>query len=119
MICKIIGAFFRPPAKALLDALSLGTPLIVCPDNDNEFDDNAVAVLVRSEDICQPSRDLLAETLGNYGYTLEDVLAQPAWQLGYVPRTDAPEVRALLNGRPEALGLFQCDASGKPLVEFS
>lgn len=88
---QIVGAHFRPPAKALLACLPAGHPLWLRPEPTNEYDSNAVQVLLRSDSL--PSlleepffRDELERQLAGQGSDVESVLAQEEWHLGYLPR---------------------------------
>jgi hypothetical protein len=88
---QIVGAHFRPPAKALLACLPAGHPLYLRPEPTNEYDENAVQVLLRSESlqplVAEPFfRDELQMQLSGQGSDVESVLAQPEWHLGYLPR---------------------------------
>jgi hypothetical protein len=60
---SLVGAHFRPPAKALLAVLPTGHPLFLRPEPTNEYDSNAVQVALRTA-----------------------VLSQEEWHLGYLPR---------------------------------
>lgn len=42
----LVGMHFRPPAKEVLSVLPLGTSLILQPEPENQYDMNAVAVLI-------------------------------------------------------------------------
>lgn len=88
---QIVGAHFRPPAKALLACLPAGHPLWLRPEPTNDYDENAVQVLLRSDSmqplVAEPSiRDELERQLSGQGFDLESVLSQPEWHLGYLPR---------------------------------
>lgn len=85
---NLVGAHFRPPAKALLACLPAGHPLYLRPEPTNEFDENAVQVLLASSTIPTDEflRDELNNQLAGQGFDLETVLAEPEWHLGYLPR---------------------------------
>lgn len=88
---QIVGAHFRPPAKALLACLPAGHQLWLRPEPTNEYDENAVQVLLRSTSL-QPLlsepfiKDELDRQLSGQGFDLESVLAQPEWHLGFLPK---------------------------------
>ena len=84
-IAPIVGAQFRPPAKALLAALPQGTPLRLQAEPDNEYDSLAVAVWLDSEAIPASCHEELKLHLAGYGFDLEQVLTQPSWHLGFIP----------------------------------
>lgn len=88
---QIVGAHFRPPAKALLSCLPAGHQLWLRPEPTNEWDENAVQVLLRSASLrsllTEPFiRDELERQLSGQGSDIESVLVQPEWHLGYLPR---------------------------------
>lgn len=85
---NLVGAHFRPPAKALLACLPAGHPLYLRPEPTNEFDENAVQVLLASSTIPQDEflRDELNNQLAGQGFDLETVLGEPEWHLGYLPK---------------------------------
>lgn len=88
---QIVGAHFRPPAKALLACLPAGHQLWLRPEPTNEYDENAVQVLLRSESlqplIAEPFfHDALQMQLSGQGSDIETVLAQPEWHIGYLPK---------------------------------
>jgi hypothetical protein len=88
---QIVGAHFRPPAKALLACLPAGHQLWLRPEPTNEYDENAVQVLLRSDSL-QPLlaepfiRDELEHQLSGQGFDVEGVLGEAEWHLGYLPR---------------------------------
>lgn len=88
---NIVGQHFRPPAKALLACLPAGHPLFLRPEPTNEYDENAVQVLLRSEslrDLCNEEffRDEVERQLASQGFDLEQVLGEAEWHLGYLPK---------------------------------
>lgn len=88
---QIVGAHFRPPAKALLACLPAGHLLALRPEPTNEWDENAVQVLLRTSTL-QPlvAEEFFADELNNQlsgqGSDLESVLAKEEWHLGYLPK---------------------------------
>jgi hypothetical protein len=87
----IVGARFRPPAQGLLDVLAHSTPLVLRREPSNEYDINAIQVLVASSAITAPTAQL-AKVLEGYGLTIEDLHARSEWHLGYIPRGDAAQL---------------------------
>lgn len=88
---QLVGAHFRPPAKALLAVLPAGHPLLLRPEPTNEYDANAVQVLLRSTSL----EPLLADAafaeevesqLAGQGYDLQQIREADEWHLGYLPR---------------------------------
>lgn len=89
----LVGAHFRPPAKALLACLPTGHPLILRPEPANEYDRNAVQVLLRTDTLValgDPLDDFikneLETNLADYGFDLQTIYEADEWQLGYLPR---------------------------------
>lgn len=88
---NLVGAHFRPPAKALLACLPAGHPLALRPEPQNEYDGNAVQVLLLTTSL-QPLltdqflSDEMANQLAGQGYDLEQISAEPEWHLGYLPK---------------------------------
>jgi hypothetical protein len=117
----IVGMFYRPPAKALIDALAVGTPLLLIAEPENNFDPNAVAVWLHSKDIPEASYTALEETLPPFGWTLEKVLEEEEHHLGYIPKEMAAQLKAcgaVKDG--EAVEVtFSTSASGAPRVKFA
>lgn len=88
---QIVGAHFRPPAKALLACLPAGHPLVLRPEPTNEYDENAVQVLLRSTTLaplCEDPffKEELFGQLTAQGFDVDSVLEEPEWHLGYLPR---------------------------------
>ncbi len=88
---QLVGAHFRPPAKALLAVLPAGHPLLLRPEPTNEYDANAVQVLLRTSSLILlitevTFRDELENQLAGAGFDVDAVLAEDEWHLGYLPR---------------------------------
>ena len=111
----VVGAYFRPPAKAILQVLPTGTPLVLRPEPTNQYDANAIQVIVATSDI--PQDDLEAAVCG-YGFTLEEVLAKPEWHLGYIPRVDAVDLAPKL-GSKTVSGELAFGMKGQPMVTLA
>lgn len=125
-VYPIVGAHFKPPAKAVLQAVPLGTPLVLRPEPSNPYDANAVAVWISSVEFGADLYPLLTSLCGGYGWSLEDLLAQGEHQLGYVPAKLALECRAelALTGRPltpdrDFESELCCLANGNPAVKLA
>lgn len=87
----LVGAHFCPPAKQLLTALPAGTPLLLIPEPDNPYDENAVRVLLPLSSLPSTEDPLsggLDHALLGTGLSLDDLLAagEPI-HLGYLPAT--------------------------------
>lgn len=88
---NLVGAHFRPPAKALLACLPAGHPLFLRPEPTNEYDENAVQVLLASctlSPLCDDQffADEMNNQLQGQGSDLESVMAQDEWHLGFLPK---------------------------------
>lgn len=90
---SLVGAHFRPPAKALLAFLPTGCPLALRPEPTNEYDENAVQVVLRTA-ILIPILNHAAvrdeaevvSVLASAGYDLQSIREEEEWHLGYLPR---------------------------------
>lgn len=131
----LVGAYFRPPAKALLQSLPALHPLELRPEPSNPYDPNAVAVWLDASTIPDEIvQDELQYTLPGMGQDVDSLLTQRWWQLGYIAKDRAAEVHEpiarflqhaneaaecpddILSGLSATLGF---DGAGKPLVKFS
>ena len=117
----IVGAFYRPPAQIILNALAVGTPLFVEAEPDNQADINACAVFIKSADIPASAHEALELNLPGIGLSLEEVLLQDLWHLGYIPKGFAAQLRSLdivsLNNRLE--GTFSVNPQGQARISFA
>ena len=113
---KIVGAHFHPPAKAILQSLPGGAELILRPEPDNQYDPNAVMVLVESATIPASEHETLGLASAGYGVELSELLGAKEWHLGYVPRTEAIDLAPQLDGE-QILGRLVFDAKGAPCVK--
>lgn len=85
----LVGAHYRPPAKALLQVIPAGTELILRAEPDNPYDSNAVQVLLATANIPEDvEQDLEMHALG-YGFDLAQIKNQEEWHVGYVKATEA------------------------------
>jgi hypothetical protein len=89
----IVGAFYRPPAKLILQAIAVGTPLLLSAEPDNEFDPHAVAVWIITENIAGPALELLELNIPTVGIDMETFVSQEQWHLGYVPKEWSVKLR--------------------------
>lgn len=116
----IVGSFYRPPAKALIQSLPVGTPLTVRAEPDNPVDPNAIAVWLKSKDLTEAALAELDMLLSGFGYTIQQILDSKEWQLGYLPKEIAEVLRGndSVKAGEDIQGTFRCAASGAPRVEF-
>src|SRR5882724_8090353 len=108
----VVGMHFRPPAKALMQVLHGGCPLVLRPEPSNPYDEHAIQVLVRSADIKEEQHETLTTLAAGAGFTLEAILAEELWHLGYIPRDRNQEVA--LKGQTSGELSFSLD--GKPCI---
>lgn len=124
MILSIVGAKFRPPANAIIQVLPAGAELELKPEPGNPYDVNAIQVLVRSSQIPPGQSEELAIRAKGYGSSLESILSQEEWHLGYVPREDASSIIDLMNdwltvnSTDVVPGRLRFSSKGWPQVEF-
>ena len=116
----IVGAFYRPPAKAILSVLPIGTKLTLRAEPTNEYDPNAIAVYIETSEIKtivanKKAKTLLASEALNSGILLDEILSQSEHHLGYIPRTIAVKIK--LNSDVPAK--FTTSLDGKPSVIFN
>lgn len=118
----IVGSHYRPPAKAILEALPLNTPLTLHAEPENEYDTNAIQVLVASSAIARAVRNseecrrTLVNACADCGFTdFETLFAQESWHLGYIPRGIAAKIKL----DEDALGALCFLPDGKPAISTS
>jgi hypothetical protein len=118
----IVGAYYRPPAKAILDHLPVGAPLFLRPDpcgsrcNADHSDPTALSVWLRPEAI--PESDDLELKLRGYGSSVAELRALAELHIGYIPK----DVAATLAVPPNAADIpaeFSVGARGTPRVSFT
>lgn len=79
----LVGMHFRPPAKEVLSVLPLNTTLILRPEPENQYDMNAVAVLVDMADF--PTRLIpLLDTILPMPFEAVELCANGLLHLGYL-----------------------------------
>lgn len=113
----IVGSFYRPPAKMILEHLALDTPLYLEAEPTNQFDVNAIAVYLESKDIPSATLAALEPLLPSCGHSLESLEDLKLIHLGYIPK----ELAKILRGRNfwSADGVFVTSSSGAPQIKFT
>lgn len=88
-LALLVGAYHRPPAAALLAALSQGASLDLVPEPDNPYDAQAIQVWLTIDQLPTEGEALanLELALPGFGSSLDEVLAEPQWMLGYLAAT--------------------------------
>jgi hypothetical protein len=112
----IVGAFHHPPAKALIEALPIGTPLTLIAEPDNAFDVNAIMVWLKSTDIPEAAYPMLEESLPAFGHSLDTVTNQESWHIGYIPKEMAAKLRAQGVAEQPLEVSFSTSTNGAPRV---
>lgn len=92
-LTPIVGAGFRPPAKALLAALPQGAPLRLVREPENPYDGLAIRVECSPDALNAEAtqRDDFQLMLAGYGFDMAAIQAAAYWHLGYVPKTHNAE----------------------------
>lgn len=135
-LALLVGAYHRPPARQLLTALPAGASLMLRPEPDNPYDAAAVQVWCQTDSLPAEgeARDNLEFELPGTGHSLDEVLEQPEWMLGYLA---ASEGKPLAQGRaktglqlqgnrevadalaqPDHRASLQWGPGGEPLVQI-
>lgn len=118
----VVGMHFRPPAKAILQVLPTDFPLNLELEPDNEYDPNAIKVMVKSGDIPKDAHSDLGNLAAGFGFDLDTILAQEAWHLGYIARGQAAELAGFLGGGSPThkfvSGKLAFDHEGKPIMDM-
>ncbi len=117
----IVGAHYRPPAKAILSGISPGTKLFLRAEPSNEFDVNAIQVLINTDEIKHEDHENLNSELSGYGQSIKDLQASDEIHLGYIPRQIAKVLKesGIVSNDVEYSGEYVLNFSGKPMVDFS
>lgn len=117
MSLPIVGAHYRPPAKALLSVLPAGTTLLARPEPENEHDPNAIMIVLRSSDIPHSHAEAIATAVAGFGFTSDEIFSQAEWHVGYIPAKIAIMLAPKLVGQ-EAEGKLTFDLAGKPKIDL-
>jgi len=80
----LVGAHFRPPAKAILQHLPAGAELRLEREPENPYDASAIKVIVRSALIPESQYAELEIAVQGHGLSLDEVLSQSEHHLGYI-----------------------------------
>ena len=123
-IVNLVGAFFRPPAKFLLEVLPAGTPLTLVPEPENPYDENAIAVYGSAAGASLAGLMSIAPQLEGCGHGLPDDLEERAeWvetsrHLGYVAKEQTASIRVASGGSDAPWhAKLSFSAEGKPQVK--
>jgi hypothetical protein len=107
-LSPIVGAFYRPPAKTIMNLLDVGHELVLSPEPTNQYDPNAIRVLVKLNTIMIPEvdKDRISDELMRFGASWEDLQKDefgeksedPVFHLGYIPRSGGKTAK--IDGEP-------------------
>jgi hypothetical protein len=126
----LVGMHFRPPAKQMVNCLPSGTLLRLQAEPENPYDPQALQVWVASSLIPESQWEGLIEALQGTGFSLEDLLGQEEWHLGYVARSGGKplekaglaagnaEFAAALAEHPDAMASLGVHLDGAPMVQL-
>lgn len=112
----IVGAFYRPPAKLILEHLALDTPLYLEAEPTNAYDVNAIAVYLCTHDIPAASLKALEPLLPSCGHSVESLEDMQTIHVGYIPKELAKVLRS--RGFITADGVFATSSTGAPQITF-
>ena len=114
----IVGAHFRPPAKALLGVLPSGFKgLRLRAEPSNPFDSNAVQVLLCSDELPHELAPRISDACLPFGFDSAAIYEQAEWHLGYIPKGIAAIVQPQITS--DIRGELSFDAFGKPFVSVT
>lgn len=102
LIIPLVGMHFRPPAQEVLNGLALGTQVFMMPEPNNQYDRNAVRVLVDLADLSSERLDLIDAL----GVDSGGLISQGPFMLGYLAATGGKPARGG-PGNVEALKFMQ------------
>ena len=116
----IVGMRFRPPATGLVNGISTGQTLYLRAEPTNPYDENAVQVILKSEEIDKESYENLNQELSGFGKDISDILATSEWHLGYIRKEVAKVLRdtQIVTPDQDIRGEFNLNFSGKPMVSI-
>lgn len=120
---EIVGSYFHPPAKAILSGIPQGTILRLRAEPTNEYDPNAIQVLIRPAENLIPEEDYsaLEQELSGFGKDLNDFFSQSEWHLGYIRKEIAKVLREsnIVPLNTEIEVEFLINFSGKPMISLN
>jgi len=115
----IVGSRYRPPARALLDAIAVGTPLTLRAEPTNAVDPNAIAVYLKTADIGDRAWVKLDGTLRWYDTDIMTVMSESEYHVGYIAAAIAAVLRSQGFPDTDVPGKFAISPRGTPKVEFT
>lgn len=116
----LVGAHFRPPAKFVLQGLPTGQVLRLEPDFGNEYDPNAVKVMLYWCDVAADLDPGIDAALAGTGREVEELRTEwredlePALFLGFLAKSGGkPLAASNLPGNIEILDALGRDTPGR------
>jgi hypothetical protein len=124
IIIPLRGFNFRPAGKAIVQALTIGTPLRLEPDPSNQYDPHAIKIMLDSEAVPAAAREELGELLPRAGSSIEEFLSVSAHHIGFVPQKNAATTsetvaKLLAQGDVELTAEYATDGQGYPSVKLT
>jgi hypothetical protein len=119
VVLPIRGFKFRPCGAAIVQCLQVGTTLSLEPEPDNQYDANAIKILLTPGDTNESEQADLAEALPRAGSDLAEFLSTPAWHIGYIPAEKAAVVGALIEQGKIGKVSYLPDEKGYPSIQLS
>lgn len=115
----IVGMFFRPPAKTLLKYLPAESSLTLQRELENPYDPNAVMVFCDVADIPAEFHEDLNAEAEPFGFSIEEILAQDQWHLGYIAKEYAAHLAPLLDKNPPDSVYLFFNIENKPMAKIT
>lgn len=115
----IVGIYFRPPAKAILQCLPGGASLRLEREPDNQWDACAVKVWIRTADIPEAQYETLDALASGFGSSLREVLLQAEHLVGYIDSKktgNAAIFSAALDAGAEPRAVLAFGLAGEPIA---
>lgn len=103
----LVGMRFRPPAEHIVSVLPVGSPLILYPEPENQYDHNAVAVLFDMREFPAHRIETLNSLLLDGPFTVHGLVDQVHVHLGYLAATGNKTAKGG-PGNIEALQVIEC-----------
>ena len=124
IISYLVGSYFCRASDLILDILPTSTPLILTPEPENPYDEQAIKVLLASENLrLPPNAD---EELAEYGSSIHDLMEMGEIHLGYIAKSGGKpadglpgnvEVLELMATSPNYTAELAFTPEGKALVK--
>ena len=116
----IVGMKYHRPALALVNILPVNTELLLEAEPTNEYDPNAIKVLIATNELHKLPREDLETSLASCGFEINDLDKELFWHLGYIPKDFAAMLKE--DDFPEdtlVTGVFTISVNGRPCVTIT